>query len=386
MTKEFWNKLTAALLGTTILGSSAQSAAQTCAVAPTCESLGYTMTATDCTGKKTLKCPFDTSKLYCVTEAGLANVNLGDVMFSDHTTGRADLAAPGKVAIGLVIGKTADSLIIANERNQMTNLFFSQNSMDVSWGNKSLSSGDFFTVYTTYTPTNLTSWDILWPAYNELKDLQHSDDGKKTYNTLIKWARWGPTGTFADIKAEPYSTTQTSNGNPWYPADTVITYTPVPQDLLIKGSKYYFYNDCDTFKTDGTSAGDWYQPSMKDVSNLAMAYQNLATGKVNQFTSSIGFNPDCGSFSGICKTKTVNTVDFSMTKVERTVNAFITYVPGSPGPNGHIGKYTANFYYKIPYYNVTLNYLKVDKNGGSEVVSAKDVSTDTKICITKIKM
>ena len=40
--------------------------AQTCTAAPSCEEMGYTQSASDCTGKISLRCPFDTSKLSCV--------------------------------------------------------------------------------------------------------------------------------------------------------------------------------------------------------------------------------------------------------------------------------------------------------------------------------
>ena len=40
--------------------------AQTCVQPPSCEDLGYSQTLSDCLGvKRTLKCPFDKSKMYC---------------------------------------------------------------------------------------------------------------------------------------------------------------------------------------------------------------------------------------------------------------------------------------------------------------------------------
>ena len=39
--------------------------AQTCAVVPTCEDLGYDLSASDCADKKALKCPFDNTKYFC---------------------------------------------------------------------------------------------------------------------------------------------------------------------------------------------------------------------------------------------------------------------------------------------------------------------------------
>lgn len=44
-----------------------QAQAQSCTTAPSCESLGYTGKASDCS--ISLKCPFDTSKVFCVDSA-----------------------------------------------------------------------------------------------------------------------------------------------------------------------------------------------------------------------------------------------------------------------------------------------------------------------------
>ena len=53
----------ATLLLTTAF-SGAEVKAQTCAIPPTCDSLGYTMSEADCDGA-VIKCPFDTTKVYC---------------------------------------------------------------------------------------------------------------------------------------------------------------------------------------------------------------------------------------------------------------------------------------------------------------------------------
>ena len=78
--------------------------AQTCATPPTCESLGYTLTASQCTGRTVLKCPLDTSKIFCVSaaEAGETTdcANVGDILYSDMTCSTAPIS--GKVAIGVV--------------------------------------------------------------------------------------------------------------------------------------------------------------------------------------------------------------------------------------------------------------------------------------------
>ena len=51
------------LLGTVII--SGPSYAAECTSAPDCAALGYTMTVSDCGDKAYIKCPFDTSKIFC---------------------------------------------------------------------------------------------------------------------------------------------------------------------------------------------------------------------------------------------------------------------------------------------------------------------------------
>lgn len=58
-TKKLWG------VSLLVLAFSFDTNAQTCKVPPTCESLGFTMTAATCNGKTILKCPFDEAKVYC---------------------------------------------------------------------------------------------------------------------------------------------------------------------------------------------------------------------------------------------------------------------------------------------------------------------------------
>ena len=61
-----------------------QVAAQTCVTPPTCESLGYNKTTADCEGKTILKCPFDTSQVYCPgnnEESNITSYKVGDDYF-----------------------------------------------------------------------------------------------------------------------------------------------------------------------------------------------------------------------------------------------------------------------------------------------------------------
>lgn len=85
----------ASLIALAFSVSTTPAAAQTCAVPPSCETLGFTLAATDCVGKTILKCPFDQNKIYCPSDIETAKTYaLGDTYISKG------------VAIGRVISVT----------------------------------------------------------------------------------------------------------------------------------------------------------------------------------------------------------------------------------------------------------------------------------------
>lgn len=77
--------------------------AQTCAVPPTCESLGYDKSADECSGLAQLKCPFDQSKYFCTAyrNAGEGEpIAVGDIAYSDGTYSAVPI--PTKIPVGVV--------------------------------------------------------------------------------------------------------------------------------------------------------------------------------------------------------------------------------------------------------------------------------------------
>ena len=63
--------------------------AQTCIKTPSCADLGYTKTTTACTGKTILKCPLDTTKVYCPSDEETSKIyKVGDLYkFNNVTVG-----------------------------------------------------------------------------------------------------------------------------------------------------------------------------------------------------------------------------------------------------------------------------------------------------------
>ncbi len=75
--------------------------AQNCTSSTRCAELGYTMSKEDCDGIKSLVCPFDSSKYFCV-EAGYsaADAQPGMILYSDGTV--SDSVIPSKTPVGIV--------------------------------------------------------------------------------------------------------------------------------------------------------------------------------------------------------------------------------------------------------------------------------------------
>ena len=75
--------------------------AQDCTSPTRCDELGYTFSAEDCEGIRSLICPFDSSKYFCV-EAGdpAANAAPGMILYSDGTISNEVIS--DKTAVGVV--------------------------------------------------------------------------------------------------------------------------------------------------------------------------------------------------------------------------------------------------------------------------------------------
>lgn len=57
------------LIAAALLSASLPALAQTCLKTPSCAELGYSKSTAECAGKTILKCPLDTSKVYCADTA-----------------------------------------------------------------------------------------------------------------------------------------------------------------------------------------------------------------------------------------------------------------------------------------------------------------------------
>lgn len=82
MTNNFYHRIwgTAVLVMAFSSLTSFKVQAQSCIKTPTCAELGFAQSASDCNGKTMLKCPLDTSKVYCPSDQEYAKTyNIGDV-------------------------------------------------------------------------------------------------------------------------------------------------------------------------------------------------------------------------------------------------------------------------------------------------------------------
>ena len=75
--------------------------AQAACVPADCNAMGYTKSASDCDGADMIKCPFDTSKVWCAATGGsTANPEPGMILYSDGTLSWDVIS--GKTAVGIV--------------------------------------------------------------------------------------------------------------------------------------------------------------------------------------------------------------------------------------------------------------------------------------------
>ncbi len=102
-----------------LMSVSGAALAQNCTSPTRCGELGYTLTASDCVGQRTLPCPFDSSKLWCAfdQEIGLpiSMAKPGMIYYSDGSV--SNEVIEGKTAVGVVgyINGTEGLLVSLNE-------------------------------------------------------------------------------------------------------------------------------------------------------------------------------------------------------------------------------------------------------------------------------
>lgn len=123
--KEMRKELIASLSMLGSLAASGAAAAQTCATPPSCETLGFTKSETDCEGLEALKCPFDQSKLYCPQGGGnMSAAAPGAILYSDGTI--SDSVIASKTPIGVVAyvnGSTGFAVSLTEVSKNWTYIF-----------------------------------------------------------------------------------------------------------------------------------------------------------------------------------------------------------------------------------------------------------------------
>ena len=101
------------------LAAAGAAAAQTCATPPSCETLGFTKSETDCEGLEALKCPFDQSKLYCPQGGGnMSAAAPGAILYSDGTISDSVIASKTPVGIVAYVNGSTGFAVALSESSQ----------------------------------------------------------------------------------------------------------------------------------------------------------------------------------------------------------------------------------------------------------------------------
>lgn len=226
------------------VGVAATAAAESCAVPPTCDSLGYTKTASDCQDMSTLKCPFDTSKVFCVSadELPSSNCAIGDILYSDKTCNANVVAS--KTAIGVVFDAT-NRLAIA--KDTVTKAWMSSPYEDVT------------------TLTNITSSSAVTANWQ----------GKSNTATIVAYCNANSKTCPAFDYVISYSTAGTHTGDWYLPAGGELNAIYGNKDVLNTALN----------KIGGTALPDSWHWSSSEYSYCDGAwYQYFSNGNVNYDT------------------------------------------------------------------------------------------------------
>ena len=94
-----------------------------CTPTPDCVTLGYTKTASDCSGVASIKCPFDTSKVFCDEKTAKACDKIGDIAYSDGTcVVKLSKLDPLRQAIGVVVNVSPLTVISFDENHSINSI------------------------------------------------------------------------------------------------------------------------------------------------------------------------------------------------------------------------------------------------------------------------
>ncbi len=162
--------------------------AQAACVSGDCSALGYNKSESACSGD-IIRCPFDTSKVFCKEN----KIEIGDILYSDMTTSNSVIS--GKTPIGVVFdGERRRALAL----NEFVKIKWSTENFDIP------------------TLTN-------YPYYTSKDKAYMNDyDGKSNTKKIIDYCRANSKSCPAAEKAYSYSTTGTKAGDWYLPASAEI--------------------------------------------------------------------------------------------------------------------------------------------------------------------
>src|SRR5574344_1260823 len=210
------------------------SSALVCGTAPDCAEMGYNKSAADCSGEY-LKCPFDTSKVACI-EAG---ANCSDYGFLYDCTGTGYASGSGTACDSKYTACTCSS--------------------GYEWRgsacSKILAIGDILYSDMTVSDDLISGKTAIGVVFDATNRYAVALTNASSYMT------WGGYGT--DISglenctsSSTVTTTCGTNGK----SNT--------QTIIAQGGSYPAASYCNSYSTAGTSAGDWWLPSLKDLNTI----------------------------------------------------------------------------------------------------------------------
>lgn len=211
------------------------SRAQTCIQPPSCDTLGYTMTADQCgDAVKFLKCPLDQSKMFCLTQEeidGNAVGHVGDILYSDKTFSTELIKS--KTPIGVVFDE-ANHLAVSLDQTQL------------AWAN---------------------SYEDIPTLGNCSDGLTCSTNGKQNTEAIINYGKANNKGYPAAEYCVAYKPSTVYQDETWYAAGA--WFLPSVKELNTLYANKAAVNAALTKVNATTLGNEYYWSSTEYINNLA---------------------------------------------------------------------------------------------------------------------
>ena len=247
------------LSGIALLALSGETQALTCTAAPSCADLGYTKTS--CAGGGGVKCPFDSSKMFCIRE-GMGSeykfnnaISRYQIAFSDGTTGK--YYNEDKVAIGIITH-------LHNYGDRKHGIMVSLQPFAIQTIEQARK------MCAAYTTAGTMAGDWRLPSLAELSTMMRGYDKDKTDDYTMFRAAFASIPTAGDLEmsfSSFYNMSLFQNGVDWYNSTTAGQ--PLTSHKFTYSRRTTSWTNAPIYMADAINGSNIYYSNLNYIGNIS---------------------------------------------------------------------------------------------------------------------